>query len=74
MLHRKFRKDRQPKSAPLACSVLGECLSITLMFTGLSIYFSITILEIQNSGNFELESTTPYVVTPLDACLIVLQN
>ena len=23
MLHRKFRKERQPKSAPLACSMLG---------------------------------------------------
>lgn len=24
MLHRKFRKERQPKSAPLACSMLGQ--------------------------------------------------
>ena len=28
MLHRKFRKERQPKSAPLACSMLGKDLKL----------------------------------------------
>ncbi|XP_065919439.1 armadillo-like helical domain-containing protein 3 [Dysidea avara] len=41
MLHRKFRKDRQPKSAPLACSVLE--LMVEYMISHLSKSLSVDL-------------------------------